>query len=79
MKPDVTDPLPIGTQINRRKEEIQAAHCLTDGGNNKYSLSFTCRSHDIYPAMYPRHASVFCWIPNVRKFVQEGIRESFNF
>jgi hypothetical protein len=36
MKPDVTDPLPIGTQINRRKEEIQAALYLTDGGSNKY-------------------------------------------
>jgi hypothetical protein len=34
MKPNVTDPLPIGTQINRRKEEIQAALNLTDGGNN---------------------------------------------
>jgi hypothetical protein len=51
---------------------------LTDGGSNKYWLSFTCRSYDIYSAMHPRHISVFCWIPNVRKSVKEGIRDSFN-
>jgi hypothetical protein len=58
MKPDVTDPLPIGTQINRKKEEIQAALYLTDGGSNKYSLSFTFRSYDIYSGMHPRHISI---------------------
>jgi hypothetical protein len=69
MKPDVRDTLPIGTQINRRKEDIQAALYLAHGGNNKNSLSFTCRSYELYSAMHPSHISVFCWILDVRKFV----------